>query len=227
MFEKFTDRARKAMAFASQIAQEWQHEYIGPEHMLLGCIKVGGMCESILKYHKISPNLIAAEIEKTMKAGSSLTYQGEIKRTPRAKIAIEQAINESRRANDNYVGTEHLLMGLIYDESNVPSFILRSAGLSYNKIMEAKLKILDMEDAKNMMRNIGLPVFCDPVKQEADAVLKCSVIRLEEPHENETDKPILVTVRVDNKNELTFTTKCRDIMLGDEFDIHLFQVIKG
>src|SRR3982750_4546245 len=114
MFERFTDRARKVMALANQEAQRFNHEYIGTEHVLLGLAKEGsGVGANVLKNLDVDLRKVRLEVEKLVQPGPDRVATGGLPTTPRTKRVIEQAIEQSRSLNRNYIGTEHLLLGLI------------------------------------------------------------------------------------------------------------------
>src|SRR5262249_57615040 len=120
MFERFTDRARKVMQLANQEAQRFNHEYVGTEHVLLGLIKEGsGVAANVLKNLEVDLRKIRNEVEKIVQAGPDMVTMGKLPQTPRAKKVIEYAIEEARNLNHNYVGTEHLLLGLLREQEGV------------------------------------------------------------------------------------------------------------
>src|SRR5579871_3255126 len=113
MYERFTDRARKVMQLANQEAQRFNHEYIGTEHILLGLVKEGsGVAANVLKDLDIDLRKIRLEVEKIVRSRPDVT-PGKLPMTSRAKKVIEYSIEEARNLNHNYVGTEHLLLGLL------------------------------------------------------------------------------------------------------------------
>src|SRR5437660_491751 len=122
MYERFTDRARKVMQLANQEAQRFNHEYIGTEHILLGLVKEGsGVAANVLKNLDIDLRKVRLEVEKIVQTGPG---GGEITvsqrpHTPRARKVIEYAVEEAHNLNHNYVGTEHLLLGLLREEEGV------------------------------------------------------------------------------------------------------------
>src|SRR5437588_2026103 len=117
MYERFTDRARKVMQLANQEAQRFNHEYIGTEHILLGLVKEGsGVAANVLKNLDIDLRRICLEVEKIVQAGPDMVTMGKLPQTPRAKKVIEYSIEEARNLNHNYVGTEHLLLGLLREQ---------------------------------------------------------------------------------------------------------------
>src|SRR5437660_7507015 len=114
MYERFTDRARKVMHLANQEAQRLQHEYIGTEHILLGLIQEGsGVAANVLKNLDVDLRKVRAEVEKLVQCSPEVAVPGKRPQTPRAKKVIEYAIEEAHKLNHNYVGTEHLLLGLL------------------------------------------------------------------------------------------------------------------
>src|SRR5262245_34591081 len=126
MFERLTDRARKTMAFANQEAQRLNHEYIGTEHILLGLLDEGsGVGANVLKKLGFDLDKVRRKTEKLIHAGVKETITlGKLPQTPRAKTVIEYAIHEARGFSHNYVGTEHLLLGLIREEEGVAAQVL-------------------------------------------------------------------------------------------------------
>jgi ATP-dependent Clp protease ATP-binding subunit ClpC len=143
MYERFTDRARKVMQLANQEAQRFSHEYIGTEHILLGLVKEGsGVAANVLKNLDIDLRMIRLEVEKIVQAGPDMVTMGKLPHTPRAKKVIEYAIEESRALNHNYVGTEHLLLGLLREQEGVASQVLMNLGLNLEDVREEVLNLL-------------------------------------------------------------------------------------
>jgi ATP-dependent Clp protease ATP-binding subunit ClpC len=143
MFERFTDRARKVMALANQEAQRLNHEYIGTEHILLGLVKEGsGVGANVLKNLDVDLRKVRLEVEKLVKAGPEMVTMGKLPQTPRAKKVIEYAIEEARNLNHNYVGTEHLLLGLLREHDGVAAQVLMNLGLKLDEVREEVLNLL-------------------------------------------------------------------------------------
>ncbi|MCE9589916.1 MAG: cupin domain-containing protein [Planctomycetes bacterium] len=125
MFERFTDRARKVMDFANQKAQRYNHDHIGTEHILLGLVMEGsGVGANVLKNLGIGMDKVRIEVEKVVKPGSATPTSGMLPQTPLAKKALEQAIAEARGLNHNYVGTEHVLLGLLSVTEGIAAIVL-------------------------------------------------------------------------------------------------------
>jgi ATP-dependent Clp protease ATP-binding subunit ClpC len=143
MFERFTDRARKVMALANQEAQRLNHEYIGTEHILLGLVKEGsGVGANVLRNLDVDLRRVRLEVEKLVKAGPEMVTMGKLPQTPRAKKVIEYAIEEARNLNHNYVGTEHLLLGLLREHDGVAAQVLMNLGLKLEEVREEVLNLL-------------------------------------------------------------------------------------
>jgi ATP-dependent Clp protease ATP-binding subunit ClpC len=150
MFERFTDRARKVMALANQEAQRFNHEYIGTEHILLGLVKEGsGVGATVLKNLEVDIKKLRLEIEKLVKSGPDMVTMGKLPQTPRAKKVIEYAIEEARALNHNYVGTEHILLGLLRESEGIAAQVLMNLGLKLEDVRQEVLNLLGagVEDA--------------------------------------------------------------------------------
>lgn len=144
MYERFTDRARKVMQFANQEAQRFKQEYIGTEHILLGLIIEGqGVAANVLKNLNVRLSKIRLEIEKLVQNKPASLVSGI---TPQAKKVIEHAIEEARCLDHNYVGTEHLLLGLLREESGVAAQVLRNQGLELEKVRKEIVNLLGAID---------------------------------------------------------------------------------
>src|SRR5438045_7308156 len=145
MYERFTDRARKVMQLANQEAQRFNHEYIGTEHILLGLVKEGsGVAANGLKNLDVELRKIRLEVEKIVQTGSGgdMVTMGKLPHTPRAKKVIEYSIEEARKLNHNYVGTEHLLLGLLREQEGVAAQVLMNVGLKLEDGREEVLNLL-------------------------------------------------------------------------------------
>src|SRR6186997_2501870 len=143
MYERFTDRARKVMQLANQEAQRFNHEYVGTEHVLLGLVKEGsGVAANVLKNLDVDLRKIRNEVEKIVQAGPDMVTMGKLPQTPRAKKVIEYAIEEARNLNHNYVGTEHLLLGLLREQEGVAAQVLMNLNLKLDEVREEVLNLL-------------------------------------------------------------------------------------
>jgi len=143
MFERFTDRARKVMALANQEAQRFNHECIGTEHILLGLVKEGsGVGATVLKNLDVDIKKLRLEVEKLVKSGPDMVTMGKLPQTPRAKKVIEYAIEEARALNHNYVGTEHILLGLLRESEGIAAQVLMNLGLKLEDVRQEVLNLL-------------------------------------------------------------------------------------
>ena len=143
MFERFTERARRVMALANHEAQRFNHEYIGTEHILLGLLKEGsGVGPNVLKSIDVDLHKVRMEVEKRVKSGPEMVTMGKLPKTPRAKKVLEYAVEEARNLNHNYIGTEHLLLGLLREQDGVAAQVLMNLGLKLDEVREEVLKLL-------------------------------------------------------------------------------------
>ena len=141
-FGKFTERARKVLTLAQEEAQRFNHNYIGTEHVLLGLVKEGeGVAAKVLSNLGVELDNVRSAVEFIIGRGER-TVSGEIGLTPRAKKVIELAVDEARRLNHNYIGTEHLLLGLLREGEGVAASVLESLGVSLEKVRAETVRTL-------------------------------------------------------------------------------------
>jgi ATP-dependent Clp protease ATP-binding subunit ClpC len=143
MYERFTDRARKVMVLANQEALRFRHEYIGTEHILLGLICEGsGVAANALKNLDIDLRKVRLEVEKIVLPGPDVVAQKQLSQTPRTKRVLDFAAEESRKLNHEYIGTEHLLLGLLREEEVVAAQVLMNLGLRLSSVRDEVLNLL-------------------------------------------------------------------------------------
>ncbi|MCM8800972.1 MAG: ATP-dependent Clp protease ATP-binding subunit [Candidatus Omnitrophica bacterium] len=143
MFNRFTERARKVIILAKEEARRFNHDYIGTEHILLGLIREGeGVAATVLQKMGVSLENIRLEIEKLVQPGPTTQIIGDIPFTPRAKKALELAAEEARALGHNYIGTEHLLLGLLREGEGIASQVLLNLGLDLNMVRNEVMEIL-------------------------------------------------------------------------------------
>src|SRR5499426_2064083 len=143
MFDRFTDRAKKVMNLARQEAQRFNHEYLGTEHILLGLVQEGsGVAANVLKNMAIDLNKIRSEVEKIVKTGPSMVTMGQLPFTPRAKKVLELSMEEASNLGHNYIGTEHLLLGLIKENEGIAAQVLMNLGVKLEDVREEVLEFL-------------------------------------------------------------------------------------
>jgi hypothetical protein len=141
-FDKFTDRARNALNLAQDEAQRFQHKYIGTEHLLLGVLRVGdGTAARALTSMGVELREARTAVEFIIGRGDRPTT-GEVGLTPRAKRVIELSIDEARRLGHNYIGTEHLLLGLVREGEGIAAGVLESLGVNLDKLRHEVIREL-------------------------------------------------------------------------------------
>ncbi|MBM4128715.1 MAG: ATP-dependent Clp protease ATP-binding subunit, partial [Nitrospira sp.] len=129
MFEKFTERGRKVILYAKEEAEKRQNDYLGTEHLLLAILREeDGLPVAILKRMGITREEIRMEVQRNLPQGTDIMTFGEIPFTPRAKKVLELAVEEARLLGHNYIGSEHILLGLIREEEGIGGRILRNLG---------------------------------------------------------------------------------------------------
>ncbi len=160
MFDRFTERARKIMSLALQEAQRFNHDYIGTEHRLLGLVQEGrGVGARVLKRLDIELKTIRIEVEKRVAHGTSMVTFGQLPFTPRAKVVLECCLEEAQHLGHNYIGSEHLLLGLIREEKGIAAAALGALGVRVEWVREQVVELLEHsgDDAMDDPRLAELP----------------------------------------------------------------------
>src|SRR6202030_1761348 len=133
-FDKFTERSRKVLSLAQEEAQRFQHNYIGTEHLLLGLVREGeGVAAKVLQNLGVKLPKVRSEVENIIGRGDRIVL-GEIGLTPRSKKVIELAVDEARRLNHQYIGTEHLLLGLVREGEGIAAGVLANFGIRLEQV---------------------------------------------------------------------------------------------
>jgi ATP-dependent Clp protease ATP-binding subunit ClpC len=152
MFERFTDRARRVVVISQEEARKLQHNYIGTEHILLGLLAVqGGVAYKVLDRFGMSPDGVREEVVARVGAGNA-TLTGHIPFTPRAKKTLELALREALQLNHNYIGTEHILLGLVREGEGVGAQIVTAHGADLDKMRQAVIEILPTQTGPSRPR---------------------------------------------------------------------------
>ena len=139
----FTDRVRKVLAMAREEAIRLQHDYVGTEHILLGLIREGdGVASAVLTTLNVDLEQIHERVEESVRKGKATIALGELPYTSRAKKVLEFAMSEARDFNHSYVGTEHLLLGLLREEKGIAAQVLNSLGVTLEEARGETLKVL-------------------------------------------------------------------------------------
>src|SRR5215212_8607453 len=143
----FTERVRKVLQMAREEAQRLHHEYVGTEHILLGLIREGeGVAAAVLQNLNVDLEEIQQKIEETVKKGKAAQTTGpDLPYTSRAKKVLELAMSEARELNHSYVGTEHLLLGLLREEKGIAAQVLADAGVNLDAARQETLRLLGTE----------------------------------------------------------------------------------
>lgn len=148
MYERFTDRARKVMQLAGQEAQRLNHEYVGTEHVLLGLVAEGsGVAANVLRNLDLDVQRVRREVERIVQHGPAgqPVAAGRLPHTPRTKVVLGHAVEEARNLNHNYIGTEHLLLGLLREREGAAAQVLVHLGLKFEAVREEVLGLLGHE----------------------------------------------------------------------------------
>ena len=141
-FDRFTERARKVMQLAQEEAQRLHHNYIGTEHLLLGLLREGdGVASKVLTRLGVDLDQARQAVERVIGRGDHLV-SSEIGLTPRAKKVVELAVDEARRLHHDFIGTEHLLLGLVREGEGIAAGVLESFGLSLQEVRANTLQVL-------------------------------------------------------------------------------------
>ncbi len=152
-FDKFTERARRVLHHAQEEARHFGHNYIGGEHLLLGLIDEGeGVAAVVLRNLNLDTGKVRNAIESIVGKGTQ-NSENELGLTPRAKKIIELAVDEAHRLNHHYIGTEHILLGLIREGEGIAAGVLESLGVNLEKARTATIQYLLMKCQPRLLRH--------------------------------------------------------------------------
>jgi ATP-dependent Clp protease ATP-binding subunit ClpA len=172
-FDKFTERARRVLSFAQEEAQRFQHNYIGTEHLLLGLVREGeGVAAKVLLKLGVELNKVRSNVEYIIGRGDRIVL-GEIGLTHRAKKVIELAVDEARRLNHQYIGTEHLLLGLLREGEGIGGGVLESLGVTLEQARRETLAMLGASSSGMQTTSSPSPVEAVSPVTEGEPVLIC------------------------------------------------------
>jgi ATP-dependent Clp protease ATP-binding subunit ClpC len=142
MFERFTERSRQVVVLAQEEARQLKHDYIGTEHLLLGLLREEeGLGARVLEGFNMSVEEVRAQVARIVGQGDGGTT-GQVPFTPRAKKVLELALREAQSMNHNYIGTEHILLGLVHEDQGVAMQILRDFDATSERIRDAVIALL-------------------------------------------------------------------------------------
>ena len=139
----FTERVRKVLAMAREEAMRLRHEYVGTEHILLGLVREGeGVAAAVLQNLSVEPETLTRAIDETVRRGTGAAPGPDLPYTSRAKKVLELAMHEARDMNHSYVGTEHLLLGLLREERGIAAQTLLAAGVDAESVRKETMRLL-------------------------------------------------------------------------------------
>ena len=143
IYSRFTDRARKVLQLANRSARKWGHESVGTEHILLGLVEEGsGVAAHVLKRLIDNIDRVRVATEAAMEPGPGTARNGMLPQSPRAKEVIEHSIEEATMLNDNYVGTEHILLALLRETDGRVAGVFAALGLDHDRVRRELLAVL-------------------------------------------------------------------------------------
>jgi ATP-dependent Clp protease ATP-binding subunit ClpA len=158
LFERFTDRARRVIVLAQEEARALRHDYIGTEHILLGLIHEGeGVAAKALEALGIGLQAVRQQVEELIGQGEE-QRSGHIPFTPRAKKVLELSLRESQQLGHNYIGTEHILLGLIREGDGVAAQVLVRLGADLNRVRQQVIEVLADHQARQPASQQPAPV---------------------------------------------------------------------
>src|SRR5436190_5153937 len=176
-FDKFTERARRVLSLAQEEAQRFQHNYIGTEHLLLGLVREGeGVAAKVLLQLGVELNKIRGTVEFIIGRGDRIVL-GQIGLTPRAKKVIELAVDEARRLNHHYIGTEHILLGLLREGEGIAAGVLESLGVRLEQARRETLAVLGVSSSEMQVTptpSLSVPAEAASLVAEGEPALTCS-----------------------------------------------------
>jgi ATP-dependent Clp protease ATP-binding subunit ClpC len=161
-FDKFTERARTVLTLAEEEARRLRHNYIGTEHLLLGLVREGGgLAARVLTKMDIDLAVVRGKVEAIIGRGkhAKQVASGPIGLTPRAKKVIELAVDEARRLNHHYIGTEHLLLGLIREGEGIGAGVLEDLGIGLQRVRREVMLALEKPFIGNKPRRPAIVLF--------------------------------------------------------------------
>src|SRR5262245_1884118 len=171
MFDKFTNRAKQVIKLAKKEAQRLNHNYLGTEHVLLGLLKLGqGVAVNVLRNLNIDFETVRAEVEKLVGYGPEIQVYGDPALTGKVKKVFEYANEEAANLNHNYVGTEHLLLGLLRQTDGVAAQVLENLNVNLKEVRKEVLKELETFNLQlPPLGAQGVPPGATPAQQGAQA----------------------------------------------------------
>ena len=165
VFERFTERARRVLTFAQEEARQLNHSFIGTEHILLGLIREGdGVGAQTLRSLGISLQAVRDQVQETIGTAGTV-ISGSPPFTPRAKKVLELALREALQLNHSYIGTEHLLLGLVREGEGVAATVLVSLGADLPRVRREVNNLMSGAQEREGVRPIGVPADPSPPRE--------------------------------------------------------------
>lgn len=179
-FDKFTKRARKVLSLAQEEARSLNHNYIGTEHLLLGLLSEGeGVAAQVLSKLGVDLKEIRSKVEFIIGRGDHVVLEGEIGLTPRAKKVIALAMDEAHRMQHHYIGTEHLLLGLVREGEGIAAKVLNDLGIQLNQVRMQTIQVLNTLGAADAP---AVPKEAKALLVEGEQGLTCSCCGARSPN---------------------------------------------
>jgi ATP-dependent Clp protease ATP-binding subunit ClpC len=199
-FEKFTERARKVLTLAQEEAQRFNHNYIGTEHLLLGLVREGdGVAARVLSNMGVQLTKVRSAVEFIIGRGDA-GVTGEIGLTPRAKKVIELAVDEARRLNHHYIGTEHLLLGLVREGEGIAAGVLESLGVNLEKVRAQVMQVVSQNAGYQQQKSNAKTPYLDALGFDLTEAARADKLDPIVGRENEIERVMQILSRRTKNN---------------------------
>jgi ATP-dependent Clp protease ATP-binding subunit ClpC len=173
MFERFTDRARRVVVLAQEEARQLNHNYIGTEHLLLGLLNEGeGIAGQALELLGVRLDAVRDQVKEIIGTGKHDALSGHIPFTPRAKKVLELSLRESLQLGHDYIGTEHILLGIVREGHGVAAEVLVGLGADLNRVRQAVVQLVSTAepDEPAVIRRRRGQMLTDDILTRLDAI---------------------------------------------------------
>ena len=199
-FEKFTERARKVLTLAQEEAQRFNHNYIGTEHLLLGLVREGdGVAAKVLSNMGVQLPKVRSAVEFIIGRGDT-GVTGEIGLTPRAKKVIELAVEEARHLNHHYIGTEHLLLGLVREGEGIAAGVLESLGVNLEKVRAQVMQVVSQSAGYQQSKQAAKTPYLDALGFDLTEAARASKLDPIVGRQNEIERVMQILSRRTKNN---------------------------